>query len=106
MSGFGPSRHSRRCKSLVAIESTEDKTAPPDLTGSDAIDPKLTSPPQMAQWVVASRSAAQEKSDLFEEPIGSRLMLQEQMVLALEGDEAGAGNASRQLPAGLNWNNE
>ena len=33
-------------------------------------------------------------------------MLQEQMVLALEGDEAGAGNASRQLPAGLNWNNE
>jgi hypothetical protein len=62
---------------------------------SHSLDPKLTSPPQIVQWVVGSRSGAQEKSDLFEEPIGSRLMLQEQMILALEGDEAGAGNASR-----------
>jgi len=33
-------------------------------------------------------------------------MLQEQMVLALEGDEAGAGNASSQLAARLDGNNE
>jgi len=39
------------------------------------------------------QSAAQKKLDLFEEAIESRLMLQEQMVLALEGDEVGAGNA-------------
>ena len=56
---------------------------PNQISFSHNQDPKLTSPPQMAQWVVGSRSAAQEKSDLFEEPIGSRLMLQEQMVLAL-----------------------
>src|SRR5271165_2853141 len=50
--------------------------------------------------------AAQEKPDLFEESIGSRLMLQEQMVLALEGDEVSARNASSQLAARLDWNNE
>jgi hypothetical protein len=30
----------------------------------------------------------------------------ERMVLALEGDEVGAGNASSQLAAGLDWNHE
>jgi hypothetical protein len=52
------------------------------------------------------RSAAQESPDLFEEPIGSRLILQEQMVLALQSDEAGAWNASGQLATCLDRNHE
>ena len=40
------------------------------------------------------QSTTQEKLDLFEEAIESRLMLQEHMVVALESDEASAGNAS------------
>jgi hypothetical protein len=43
--------------------------------------------------LVRGQSNTQEKLDLFEEAIESRLMLQEQMVLALERDEVGAGNA-------------
>ena len=39
------------------------------------------------------QSTTQEKLDLFEETIESRFMLQEQMILALERDEVGAGNA-------------
>ena len=46
----------------------------------------------------------QEKPNLFEEPVGSRLMLQEQVVLALKDDEPGARNASCQLAARLDWN--
>jgi hypothetical protein len=42
---------------------------------------------------IRGQSTTQEKLDLFEEAIESRLMLQEQMVLALERDEVGAGNA-------------
>jgi hypothetical protein len=45
----------------------------------------------------------QEKPNLSEEPVGSRLMLQEQVVLALKDDEPGARNASCQLAARLDW---
>src|SRR5713226_8937484 len=47
------------------------------------------------------RSSAQKISNLFEEPLRSRLMLQEEMVLTLKCDEPGAGNAGSQLAAGL-----
>ena len=46
-------------------------------------------------------SAAEEKLDLFEEPLGSWLMFQEHMVLALERDESRAANACRQRTAAL-----
>src|SRR5262245_29609117 len=52
------------------------------------------------------QSAAQEEPDLLEKPIGSRLILQEKMVLALQGDEVGAGNARSHLAADVDWNHE
>src|SRR5262245_10336281 len=54
----------------------------------------------------SGRSAAQEQFDLLEEPLGGWLMLKEQVVLALERDKMGAGNASRQLAAGLDRNHK
>ena len=42
----------------------------------------------------------------MEESIGSRLMLQEQMVSTGEDDETGAGDASGQLAPGLEWSHE
>jgi hypothetical protein len=62
--------------------------------------PEVDITPQSAM----RKSTAQEQPDLFEEPIGSRLMLQEQMVLTLERDESGARNASSELAAGLERN--
>src|SRR5882672_1327264 len=46
-------------------------------------------------------SALQEELDLLEEPLRRRLVLQEQMVLALDGHEPGAGNARCQRAAAL-----
>jgi len=50
-----------------------------------------------------TRSAFQEERDLLEEPLGRGLVLQEQMILALKGNEPSARNRCRERPAGLEW---
>src|SRR5262249_34666929 len=46
----------------------------------------------------------QKKAYLFEEAVGSRLMLQEQMVSTGQGDETGTRDAGGQLAPGFEWN--
>ncbi len=70
-----------------------------------AVDPKLTPPPSNRAMHGGGRSAAQEKPDLFEEPIASRLMLQEQMVLVLECD-SGRGGCQQRAGGRLDSNTE
>ena len=39
----------------------------------------------------------QEKTDLFKEPLRRRVLLQQDMIVALQGDKSGAGNPGREL---------
>ena len=52
------------------------------------------------------RSASQEKADLFEEAVGSRLMLQEQMVPTGQCDEPSTRDAGGQLAPEFEWNDK
>src|SRR5277367_3623994 len=52
------------------------------------------------------RTVPQEKAELFEEAIRSRLMLEEQMILTGECDETGTGDAGGQLASGFEGSSE